>query len=80
MTPSQHDGQTLTAREMVRAHAEIVLHLITTISAVVIAVSLLPIAQAARNSNACVAGMKAQAGANTPSAVKQCNSAWTGRH
>ena len=79
MDTSQHHEQKLTPREMVRAHAEIVLQLITTISAVVIAASLMPLAQQARNSNACVEGMKTQMAATTATAVKMCNSAWTGR-
>ena len=78
MTSSKHEGQTLTPREMVRAHAELVLQLVTTISAVVIAASLVPLAQEARNGNACVEGMKVEMGANTTSAVKMCNSAWRG--
>jgi hypothetical protein len=79
MTASQHDGQRLTPREMVRAHAEIVLQLITAISAVVIAASLLPVAQQARNSTACVEAMKTTRAVTTPTAVKLCNSAWDGR-
>ena len=34
-----HEGQTLTSREMVRAHLPIVLHMINTVSLVVVAVS-----------------------------------------
>jgi hypothetical protein len=48
-----HHEQTITPREMVRAHAGIVLQLITTISAVVIAASLVPMARQAKIWEAC---------------------------
>jgi hypothetical protein len=40
-----HDGQKLTPREMVRAHAYPVLAAVSTVALVVIAVSLMPIAR-----------------------------------
>lgn len=46
---ADHDGQRLSAREMVRAHAYPVLAAISTLSLVVIAVSLVPIAKQAQN-------------------------------
>ena len=50
---SDHNDQKLTPREMIRAHAEIVLQLITTISVVVIAASLVPMARQAKIWKAC---------------------------
>lgn len=54
VTPmSDHNDQKLSPREMIRAHAGIVLQLATTISAVVIAASLVPIARQAKFWQAC---------------------------
>ncbi len=52
---ADHDGQRLTPREMVRAHAYPVLAAISTISLVVIAASIVPIARQAHAINQCVA-------------------------
>ncbi len=51
---ADHDGQKLTPREMVRAHAYPVLAALSTISLVVIAVSIVPIARQADDINQCV--------------------------
>ena len=49
-----------TPREMVRAHAYPVLAAISTISLVVIAISLLPIAKQSRHFNRCLDAARAQ--------------------
>ena len=46
-----HDGQKLTPREMVRAHAYPVLAAVSTVALVVIAASLVPIARQAGHIN-----------------------------
>lgn len=46
-----HDGQKLTPREMVRAHAYPVLAAVSTVALVVIAASLVPIARQADQMN-----------------------------
>ena len=48
-----HNDQKLSPREMIRAHAGILLQLATTISAVIIAASLVPIARQAKLWEAC---------------------------
>jgi hypothetical protein len=50
-----HDGQKLTPREMVRAHAYPVLAAVSTVALVVIAASLVPIARQADRMNRCLA-------------------------
>lgn len=50
---SDHSGQALTAREMVRAHAYPVLAAVSTVALVVIAVCLVPVARQAQHSNQC---------------------------
>jgi hypothetical protein len=50
-----HDGQKLTPREMVRAHAYPVLAAVSTAALVVIAASLVPIARQADRMNQCLA-------------------------
>ena len=52
---SNHDGQQLTAREMIRAHAYPVLAAVSTVALVVIAASLVPIARQADHMNRCLA-------------------------
>lgn len=52
---ADHEGQKLTPREMVRAHAYPVLAAISTIALVVIAASLVPIAKQAHTVNECMA-------------------------
>ncbi|GDX73034.1 hypothetical protein [Vulcanococcus sp.] len=52
---SDHQGQTLTPRELVRAHAYPVLAAISTTALVVIAACLIPIARHAQHMNQCVA-------------------------
>lgn len=49
-----HDGQTLTPREMVRAHAYPVLAAVSTVALVVIAASLVPIARQADHLHRCL--------------------------
>lgn len=51
---ADHDGQTLTPREMVRAHAWPVLAAISTLSLLGIAVLLVPVARQASTFNSCV--------------------------
>lgn len=51
---ADHDGQTLTPREMVRAHAYPVLAAVSTVALVVIAASLVPIARQADHMNRCL--------------------------
>lgn len=48
-----HDGQKLSPREMVRAHAYPVLAAVSTVALVVIAASLVPIARQANHMNRC---------------------------
>ena len=50
---SDHNDQKLSPREMIRAHAGIILQLATSISAVVIAASLVPMARQAKLWEAC---------------------------
>lgn len=50
-----HDGQKLSPREMVRAHAYPVLAAVSTLALVVIAASLVPIARQANHMNQCLA-------------------------
>jgi hypothetical protein len=50
---ADHDGQTLTPREMVRAHAYPVLAALSTAALVVIAASLVPIARHADRLQQC---------------------------
>jgi hypothetical protein len=50
-----HDGQKLTPREMVRAHAYPMLAAVSTVALVVIAASLVPIARQADHMNRCFA-------------------------
>jgi hypothetical protein len=52
---ADHDGQGLTPREMVRAHAYPVLAAVSTVALVVIAASLVPIARQADHMNQCLA-------------------------
>jgi hypothetical protein len=52
---SNHDGQKLTPREMVRAHAYPVLAALSTVALVVIAASLVAIARQADHMNRCLA-------------------------
>jgi hypothetical protein len=52
---TDHDGQTLTPREMVRAHAYPVLAAVSTVALVVIAASLVPIARHADLLHQCMA-------------------------
>jgi hypothetical protein len=49
-----HDGQKLTPREMVRAHAYPLLAAVSTVALVVIAASLVPIARQADHMNRCL--------------------------
>ena len=49
-----HNGQQLTPREMVRAHAYPVLAAISSLSLLAIALQLIPIARQASSFNACV--------------------------
>ena len=51
---TDHDSQKFTPREMVRAHAYPVLAVVSTISLVVIAASLVPIAKQADYQSRCV--------------------------
>lgn len=51
---SDHNGQKLTPREMVRAHAYPVLAAVSTVALVVIAASLVPIARQADSMNRCL--------------------------
>jgi hypothetical protein len=52
-----HDGQNLTPREMVRAHAYPMLAAVSTVALVVIAASLAPIALHADPMNRCLAAL-----------------------
>lgn len=52
---ADHDGQRLSPREMVRAHAYPVLAAVSTVALVVIAASLVPIARQADHMNQCLA-------------------------
>jgi hypothetical protein len=52
---ADHDGQRLSPREMVRAHAYPVLAAVSTLALVVIAASLVPIARQADHMNQCLA-------------------------
>jgi hypothetical protein len=49
-----HDGQRLSTREMVRAHAYPVLAAVSTVALVVIAASLVPIARQADHMDQCL--------------------------
>lgn len=51
---ADHEGQKLTTREMVRAHAYPVLGAISTAALVVIAIAMIPIAKQAHSFNSCV--------------------------
>jgi len=51
---ADHEGQKLTTREMVRAHAYPVLGAISTAALVVIAIAMIPIAKQAYSFNSCV--------------------------
>lgn len=51
---ADHDGQTLTPREMVRAHTYPLLAAVSTVALVVIAASLVPIARQADHMNRCL--------------------------
>lgn len=51
---ADHDGQKLTTREMVSAHAYPVLGAISTAALVVIAIAIIPIAKQAHSFNSCV--------------------------
>jgi len=68
---SDHEGQKLTPREMVRAHAYPVLAAISTISLVVIAASLVPIAKRAQALNQCAVKLEAL-GSPSVSALRIC--------
>ncbi|MEY3757603.1 MAG: hypothetical protein RLZZ263_757 [Cyanobacteriota bacterium] len=68
---ANHEGQKLTPREMVRAHAYPVLAAISTIALVVIAVSLGPIAKRAQTLNQCTAKLKTIGSPNV-SAIRIC--------
>mgnify|MGYP006270104153 CR=1 FL=1 len=68
---ADHEGQTLSPREMVRAHAYPVLAAISTLSLVVIAASLVPVAQRAHALNACASKIEAL-GRPAPMAVRFC--------
>ena len=59
---SDHNGQQLTAREMVRAHAYPVLAAISTLSLVAIAVLQIPQAIRAHRTNVCLETLQAGAG------------------
>jgi hypothetical protein len=86
MTPEQsvptmgdHDGQKLTPREMVRAHAYPVLAAVSTVALVVIAASLAPIGKLAGYQGRCIEEMLAvypETGNQQMKhfvAVRQCN-------
>ena len=68
---ADHEGQKLTPREMVRAHAYPVLAAISTISLVVIAASLVPIAKRAQALNQCAAKLEVL-GSPSVSAIRIC--------
>ncbi len=68
---ADHDGQKLSPREMVRAHAYPVLAAISTIALVVIAASLVPVAKRAHALNQCTAKLEA-VGRPSPMAVRFC--------
>ena len=68
---ADHEGQKLTPREMVRAHAYPLLAAISTISLVVIAASLVPIAKRAQTLNQCTAKLEAIGSPNV-SAIRIC--------
>ena len=55
---ADHDGQTLSSREMVRAHAYPVLAAVSTVALVVMAVSLVTIAKRAQTPNHCTAQLQ----------------------
>ncbi|MEB3185042.1 MAG: hypothetical protein VKM97_04065 [Cyanobacteriota bacterium] len=57
---NDHDGQKLTPREMVRAHAYPVLAVVSTVALVVIAASLVPIARQADHMNRCLTAPSGQ--------------------
>ena len=57
---ADHDGQQLSPREMVRAHAYPVLAAISTLALVVIAAALVPIAKRAQALNQCSATLETQ--------------------
>jgi len=52
---TDHDGRTLTPRELVRAHAYPVLAAVSTVALVIIAASLVPIARQADRLHQCMA-------------------------
>ena len=66
---SDHDGQQLTAREMVRAHAYPVLAAISTLSLVAIAVLQIPQAIRAHRTNVCLETLQAGAGSERKAAL-----------
>lgn len=68
---ADHEGQKLTPREMVRAHAYPVLAAIGTIALVVMAASLVPIAKRAQALNQCTAKLEAL-GSPSVAAVRLC--------
>lgn len=51
---SDHNGQRLSPREMVRAHAYPMLAAVSTVALVVIAASLVPLARQAQHLNQCI--------------------------
>ncbi len=82
LPPASHAGQTLTPREMVRAHAYPVLAAVSTVALVAIATSLGPIAKQAGYQNHCIEQVLAvMPSANAPMnhvvAVKQCTAGGT---
>ena len=76
---SEHTDQNPTPREMVRAHAGIVLQLITTISAVVMAASLVPLARQAKIWDACYSTAVQWHSEGTPDDKTEVIKAWATR-